>query len=96
VRYQNAPLKLLNELEYVGGDLLANVYGSDWIARIDLTTGEVRDMLDLAELYPKRDRAAWTEVMNGIATDGKGRFFLTGKLWPKLFEVRLRGFGALN
>jgi glutamine cyclotransferase len=93
-RYKGAPLKRLNELEYVNGDVLANVYESDWVARIDSATGEVREMLDFADLYPHDRRAPGAEVMNGIATDGSGRFFLTGKLWPTVFEVRLRAPGA--
>jgi glutaminyl-peptide cyclotransferase len=89
VRYQGAPLRQLNELEYVGGDLLANVYQSNWVLRIDPVSGEVREVLDFADLYP--DRPASAEVMNGIAVSPDGRrLLLTGKLWPVLFEVRLR------
>ncbi len=74
VHDRNLPLKQLNELEYIGGELLANVYESDWVARIDAATGEVRDMLDFAELYPLERRTAGAEVMNGIATDRSGTF----------------------
>jgi glutaminyl-peptide cyclotransferase len=89
VQYRGTPLKELNELEYVGGDLLANVYQTNWVARIDLNTGEVREMLDFADLYP--DRPGSAEVMNGIALapDGK-QLLLTGKYWPVLFRVELR------
>jgi glutamine cyclotransferase len=91
VRYQGAPLQRLNELEYVNGELLANVYESDWVLRIDAVTGEVRELLDFADLYPSSDRPPFAEVMNGIAAlDDSGRLLLTGKLWPKMFEVRLR------
>jgi glutaminyl-peptide cyclotransferase len=89
VRYKNAPLKQLNELEFVGGDLLANVYETNWILRIDPKTGDVRELLDFADLYPSRSPRA--EVMNGIAIAPDGRdLLLTGKMWPTLFEVRLR------
>jgi glutaminyl-peptide cyclotransferase len=88
VRYNGAPLYELNELEYVDGELLANVYQSNWILRIDPATGEVRETIDFADLYP--DRPASAEVMNGIALapDGK-QLLLTGKFWPVMFQVRL-------
>jgi glutaminyl-peptide cyclotransferase len=88
VRYNGAPLYQLNELEYVDGELLANVYQSNWILRIDPATGEVRETIDFADLYP--DRPASAEVMNGIALapDGK-QLLLTGKFWPVMFQVRL-------
>ncbi|MEP7348219.1 MAG: glutaminyl-peptide cyclotransferase [Gemmatimonadaceae bacterium] len=95
VRYRGEPLRKLNELEYVNGELLANVYESDWILRIDPVTGDVRELLDFAELYPQGQRSRYAEVMNGIAAaEGSGRLFLTGKLWPKLFEVQLRAPAA--
>jgi glutaminyl-peptide cyclotransferase len=88
VRYNGAPLYQLNELEYVDGELLANVYQSNWILRIDPATGEVRETIDFADLYPDRPTSA--EVMNGIALapDGK-QLLLTGKFWPVMFQVRL-------
>lgn len=89
VRYNGAPLYQLNELEYVDGDLFANVYQSDWVLRIDPTTGVVRQLLDFADLYPARTPTA--EVMNGIAiAPERGQLLLTGKMWPVLFEVKLR------
>lgn len=89
VRYKGAPLYQLNELEYVNGDVLANVYQSNWVLRIDPVTGDVRQVLDFADLYP--DRPASAEVMNGIALAPDGRqLLLTGKLWPVLFQVRVR------
>jgi glutamine cyclotransferase len=95
VRFEGRPLTRLNELEYVNGDLLANVYESDWVLRIDPATGAVRELLDFADLYPHDQRPPRAEVMNGIAgIDGSERLFLTGKLWPKLFEVRLHSFVA--
>jgi glutaminyl-peptide cyclotransferase len=88
VRDNGAPLRQLNELEYVKGELLANVYQSNWVLRIDPVTGVVREAIDFADLYPERPASA--DVMNGIALapDGK-QLLLTGKLWPVLFEIRL-------
>lgn len=89
VRYQGSPLYKLNELEYVNGNVLANVYESDWVVRIDPASGEVLELMDFADLYP--DRPATAQVMNGIAVapDGHG-LLLTGKDWPALFHVRLK------
>ena len=88
VRYNGAPLYQLNELEYVNGELLANVYQSNWVMRIDPATGTVREAIDFADLYPERPASA--EVMNGIALAPDGsQLLLTGKLWPVLFQVRL-------
>jgi glutamine cyclotransferase len=89
VRYEDAPLYQINELEYVNGELLANVYESNWLLRIDPATGNVREAIDFVDLYP--DRAPTAEVMNGIALapDGK-QLLLTGKLWPVMFQVRLK------
>jgi glutamine cyclotransferase len=79
----------LNELEYVNGEVLANVYRSNWVMRIDPATGAAREAIDFGDLYP--DRPASAEVMNGIALTPDGRqLLLTGKLWPVLFQVRLR------
>lgn len=89
VQFNGAPMTLLNELEYVNGEVLANVYQSNWVLRIDPVTGIVREAIDFADLYP--DRPASAEVMNGIALapDGK-QLLVTGKLWPVMFQVRLR------
>jgi len=89
VRYNGAPLFRLNELEYANGEILANVYESNWVMRIDPVTGTVREAIDFADLYEKR--SALAEVMNGIALSPDGRqLLLTGKQWPVLFQVRLR------
>jgi glutamine cyclotransferase len=89
VRYKDAPLFQLNELEYANGEVLANIYQSDWIARIDPETGVARAVLDFADLYPDRPRSA--EVMNGIAIGpDSAQLLLTGKLWPTMFQVKLR------
>ena len=91
VRYQDSPLKKLNELEFINGELLANVYESDWVVRIDPATGVVRELLDFAALWPRQLRGYGTDVMNGIArAPAPGELLLTGKLWPKMYAVRLK------
>jgi glutamine cyclotransferase len=88
VTKDGAPIFRLNELEYVDGTVLANLYESNLIAQIDPGTGTVIRMLDFADLFPSRPATA--EVMNGIATsDVPGELLLTGKLWPTMFRVRL-------
>lgn len=89
VRYKDAPILQVNELEYASGEILANVYQTNWVLRIDPATGLVREVIDFADLYPERPASA--DVMNGIAIAPDGRqLLLTGKLWPILFQVRLR------
>lgn len=89
VRDNGEPLYQINELEYVNGEILANVYQSNWVLWIDPATGNVRDKIDFSDLYP--DRPSYAEVMNGIALapDGK-QLLLTGKFWPVMFQVRVR------
>jgi glutamine cyclotransferase len=80
----------LNELEWIDGELWANVYTSDTIVRIDPATGRVVGVVDLAGLLPEADRDADADVLNGIAHDpATGRIFVTGKRWSKLFEIEL-------
>jgi glutaminyl-peptide cyclotransferase len=84
-----APLKNLNELEFVKGEIFANVWQTDYIARIAPATGKVAGYIDLRGLLAASERSS-TDVLNGIAYDAKGdRLFVTGKWWPKLFEIRL-------
>lgn len=84
------PVAQLNELEFVKGEILANIWQSDRIARISPSTGEVIGWIDLRGLLDPRDTPG-VDVMNGIAYDPAGdRLFVTGKLWPKLFEVRIK------
>ncbi|MBC7898278.1 MAG: glutaminyl-peptide cyclotransferase [Cytophagaceae bacterium] len=91
VTRDRSPLSKLNELEYVDGELLANVYESDWLARIDPSTGVVRELVDLADLYPRRKRRDADDVMNGIARGPvAGTLLVTGKMWPTLYHIRLR------
>jgi glutamine cyclotransferase len=90
VRSAGAPVRWLNELEYVEGEIYANVYGSDRIARISPKTGDVLGWIDLAGLLQGPQPLTPEAVLNGIAYDPEGkRLFVTGKLWPKLFEIRV-------
>ena len=84
-----APLRNLNELEYVKGEIFANVWTTDYVARIAPGTGHVAGYIDLRGLLTPAERAS-TDVLNGIAYDAaRDRLFITGKLWPKVFEVRV-------
>ena len=86
-----AAVSQLNELEWVNGEIYANVWQTDQIARIDPATGQVTAWIDLAGLLSPIDRAPDTDVLNGIAYDSTSqRLWVTGKLWPRLFEIRLR------
>ncbi len=81
----------LNELEIVDGEIWANVYQTDRIARIDPETGQVTGWIDLTGLLSEKDRGKHkVDVLNGIAHDPEtDRLFVTGKLWPKLFEIEV-------
>jgi glutamine cyclotransferase len=88
------PVPNLNELEFYKGEVLANVWMSEYLARIDPKSGKVVGWINLTGLLSPRERAS-TDVLNGIAYDAAGdRLFVTGKLWPKLFEIRLQAPGS--
>ncbi len=92
VRDGYGPVSRLNELEYVRGEIYANVWQSDRIARIDPQTGRVTGWIwvELDGLFTPEEHSQPIEVLNGIAYDAQGeRLFVTGKLWPRLFEVEL-------
>ncbi len=87
---QDAAVPMLNELEYVSGEIYANVWHTDRIARISPATGRVLGWIDLAGLLPANERSDPEAVLNGIAYDAAhNRLFVTGKLWPKLFEIKV-------
>lgn len=89
VSLDGAPLRQLNELECVGDDVYANVFLTDRIVRIDKATGEVLDDIDASALLADRRPANDGAVLNGIAHDPeRDMFYLTGKLWPIMYEVR--------
>lgn len=90
VRDGNRPIDQLNELEYVEGELFANVWNADKIARISPKTGKVLGWINLRGLLSPMYKLEPGAVLNGIAYDSaRKRLFVTGKLWPTLFEIRL-------
>lgn len=90
VQLQGRPLKNLNELEYIKGDIYANIWNTSVIARISPHHGLVTGWIDLDGLEAYFGRDARIDVLNGIAYDHeKNRLFITGKLWPRLFEIEL-------
>ncbi len=87
VTLDGEPQRSLNELEWAGGAVWANVWGSERILRIDLATGRVTGVVDASGLLTTAEREG-VDVLNGIAWNpASGHFLITGKLWPKLFEV---------
>lgn len=85
------PVSQLNELEWVKGEIWANIWQSEQIARIDPATGNVTGWIDLKGILPSIDRTGSEDVMNGIAYDAAGdRLFVTGKLWSRLYEIKLK------
>jgi glutamine cyclotransferase len=82
------PIRYLNELEWVKGEIFANVYTTDYIARIDPTSGQVTGWIDVRGMLPRQNDG--NTVPNGIAYDAaRDRLLVTGKLWPRLFEIKL-------
>ena len=91
VRFRGRPVERLNELEYVKGEIWANIWYDNHIARINPGTGEVIDWIDITPLIKLSGATDSEAVPNGIAYDAKGdRLFVTGKNWAKLFEIRLK------
>jgi glutaminyl-peptide cyclotransferase len=90
--YENGmPLTNLNELEYIHGEIYANILYSDRIVRIDPESGKILGWIDLAGLLPSKILQNKNAVLNGIAYDeARDRIFVTGKLWPELFEIRVK------
>jgi glutamine cyclotransferase len=95
VHYAGAPVQSLNELEWVRGELWANVWHQDEIARIDPATGEVRGWISLAGYAPPVRHQNPEAVPNGIAYDARtGRLYVTGTLWGMLYEIRVPPIGS--
>lgn len=87
---EDGPVLNLNELEYIKGEIFANVLPTDRIARINPQTGKVTGWIDLSGLLGAEAHHPQIDVLNGIAYDSENkRLFVTGKLWPKLFEIEL-------
>ncbi len=94
VTYLGQPLNQINELEYINGEVWANVYQTDFIARINPETGVVTSIVDLAGILANETVTGQVDVLNGIAWDAAGeRLFVTGKLWPKVYEITLQQVG---
>ena len=90
VKDDGKPIDNLNELEFVKGEIYANVWHSDRIARISPQDGHVIAWIDLTGLLPAAQKTEAEAVLNGIAYDAQhDRLFVTGKLWPTIFEIRL-------
>ena len=88
---KNQPLANINELEYVRGEIYANIWKTDNIVRLDAQTGRIIAWIDLGGLRPEETMSHSENVLNGIAYDEEGdRLFVTGKRWPKVFEIRLK------
>ncbi len=93
----DGPVVRLNELEYIQGKVYANVWQTDRIAAIDPQTGQVVGWIDLEGLLSLEGTNQPVDVLNGIAYDAEGgRLFVTGKLWPSLFEIELVRQGTLH
>ncbi len=90
VKDHGTPVTQLNELEYIHGQIYANIWHSDRIARISPTTGTVLGWIDLTGLLPAAEHSTAEAVLNGIAYDAAhDRLFVTGKLWPRIFEIKV-------
>lgn len=86
-----APVRQLNELEFVKGEIYANVWHADRVAMIDPQTGRVKAWIDLTGLMPEGELRDEEAVLNGIAYDqANDKFYVTGKLWPRLFEIKIK------
>ncbi len=84
------PLRQLNELEAIDGEIWGNVWMTNFIVRIDPANGRVKSLVDLRGLRERAGVTGSDSVLNGIAWDAEGkRLFVTGKLWPKLYEIRV-------
>ena len=91
VTFNGKPVGALNELEWIKGEIWANVWTTDLIVRIDPATGQVTGRVLLADLLKPEDRiGSEPDVLNGIAYDAANdRLFVTGKQWPRLYEIKL-------
>jgi len=95
VSANNIPVTRINELEYIQGEIYANIWLTELIARIDPLSGQVIGWIDLKGILSPEDDSEAVDVLNGIAYDPKNsRLFVTGKFWPKLFEIELIGQGT--
>jgi glutamine cyclotransferase len=92
VKKSGRPVELLNELEVIDGEIFANIYTTGEIVRISPQDGRVTGTLDLSGLRNQLPRPNKADVLNGIARDpATGNLLVTGKLWPKMFEIQIEG-----
>ena len=90
VTLNDRPVNWLNELEYINGRIWANVYTREEIAIINPRTGKVEGIVDCSGLLPRDLRGEYTDVLNGIAYNAEdGKIYLTGKNWPRIYEIRI-------
>ena len=90
VRFGDRPIAMINELETIDGQIWANIWMTDFIIRIDPASGNVVSLVDLSGLKADAGASGNDSVLNGIAWDAKKkRLFVTGKYWPKLYEIAL-------
>jgi glutamine cyclotransferase len=90
VKDENQSWSFINELEYIEGRIFANIWYSDLIAVIEPDSGRVTNVIDLTGILPQKEKVPTPNVLNGIAFDpNEQRLFVTGKFWPKLFEIEL-------
>ena len=91
VTLSGQPVDRLNELEWIKGEIFANVWQTETVVRIDPGAGAVRGVIDFSGILPREERGPETDVMNGIAYDpASDKLYVTGKCWPAVFEVRLK------
>lgn len=91
VTMNGQPVPELNELEFIEGEIWSNVWQTDLMLRIDPSTGKVTSFLNLRGILAPSDRKGSEDVLNGIAYDAElKRIFITGKLWPRIFEIKLK------
>jgi glutaminyl-peptide cyclotransferase len=91
VNNAGSEIRQLNELEYINGEIWANIWQTDLIARIDPKNGRVLAYINLVGLRPVNTQNNGDSVLNGIAWDSKtGRIWVTGKLWDKLYEIKVK------
>lgn len=97
VTRNGAPVRNLNELEWIGGYVWANIWQTDEIVIIEPKRGKVVAQLNLSGILPAQDRTGGEDVLNGIAYDAQsGRLFVTGKKWPKLFSIEVEGMPGVK
>lgn len=90
VHDENTEIGNLNELEFIKGEIWANIFQKDLIVRVSPVTGKVLGWVDLSLLYSLIPKHGNIDVLNGIAYDhNRDRIFVTGKLWPNIFEIKV-------